>query len=142
MDRAAWLQVVPFSEALMFVFRDFGDRANRQKTRLMWLVEEMGNEAFAAKVAEYMGGAEFMPEVKTEYEEAWKRRDVIGVHDQKQPGLSWVRSFDAACETGFWVKPYSPSFGTHKGEGKLGSRPSLFRYLGRLVIKVALVCSL
>lgn len=88
------MQVVKFSEAVMFVFRDFGNRANRQQTRLMWLVEEMGNEKFAATVAEYMGGAEFMPEVKPEYKEAWKRRDIIGVHDQKQPGLSWVCSLE------------------------------------------------
>ena len=59
----------------------------------MWLVEEMGNEAFAAKVAEYMGGAELMPAVEPKYDDVWKRRDILGVHPQKQPGLSWVRLF-------------------------------------------------
>ena len=36
--------------------RDFGPRGDRQKTRLMWLVEAMGVEAFREKVGEYMGG--------------------------------------------------------------------------------------
>ncbi len=30
--------------------RDYGPRADRQKTRLMWTVEEMGLEGFVAKV--------------------------------------------------------------------------------------------
>ena len=35
--------------------RDFGPRADRQKTRLMWMVEAMGVDAFREKVGEYMG---------------------------------------------------------------------------------------
>ena len=35
--------------------RDFGPREDRQKTRLMWLVEDMGVDAFRDKIAEYMG---------------------------------------------------------------------------------------
>ncbi len=35
--------------------RDFGGRVDRQKARLMWLIEEMGTEKFKEKVASYMG---------------------------------------------------------------------------------------
>lgn len=35
--------------------RDFGPRQDRQKARLMWLVEAMGVDAFREKVGEYMG---------------------------------------------------------------------------------------
>lgn len=85
-------QVVPFSEAVMLVFRDHGTREDRQKTRLMWLVEQLGNEAFTKLVSERMGGAEFGPHVDPGYSDVWKRRDVLGVHPQKQEGLSWVRA--------------------------------------------------
>ena len=76
----------------MLVFRDHGERLNRQKTRLMWLVENIGNDAFAQLVSERMGGAEFGRHVDAGYSDVWKRRDVLGVHPQKQDGLSWVRS--------------------------------------------------
>ena len=35
--------------------RDHGHREDRQKARLMWLVEAMGVDAFREKVGEYMG---------------------------------------------------------------------------------------
>ena len=35
--------------------RDFGPREDRQKTRLMWLVEDMGVDKFRDTIAEYMG---------------------------------------------------------------------------------------
>lgn len=83
-------QVVPFAEAVMKVFRDNGARGDRQKTRLMWLVEEIGEQRFTELVAEAMGGASFGPHVNPGYDDTWERRDVLGVHAQKQEGLSWV----------------------------------------------------
>jgi ferredoxin-nitrite reductase len=77
----------------MLVFRDNGKREDRQKTRLMWLVEEVGNEEFIRLVSEQMGGAQFGKHVDPGYTDVWKRRDVLGVHPQKQDGLSWVRDF-------------------------------------------------
>ena len=35
--------------------RDYGPRGDRQKTRLMWLVEAMGVGPFREKIGEYMG---------------------------------------------------------------------------------------
>jgi len=37
------------------ICRDFGGRQDRQKARLMWLVEAMGVDAFREKIGEYMG---------------------------------------------------------------------------------------
>ncbi|CAK0785196.1 hypothetical protein CVIRNUC_008402 [Coccomyxa viridis] len=83
-------QVVAYCEALLKVFRDFGPRGDRQKTRLMWLVEAMGVEAFREKVGEYMGGVKLRAAVDEKYDDVWERRDVLGVHAQKQEGYSWV----------------------------------------------------
>ena len=44
--------------------RDFGPRGDRQKTRLMWLVEAMGVGAFREKVGEYMGGVKLRTAVE------------------------------------------------------------------------------
>ena len=35
--------------------RDYGARIDRQKARLMWLVETMGADSFREKIGEYMG---------------------------------------------------------------------------------------
>lgn len=37
-----------------------------------------------------MGVPELRREVHTGYDDVWVRRDVLGVHAQKQEGLSWV----------------------------------------------------
>merc|ERR1712032_1664372 len=44
--------VVALSEAILRIFRDEGNRKDRQKGRLMWLVEDYGVEEFKAKVIE------------------------------------------------------------------------------------------
>ena len=44
--------------------RDMGGRMDRQKARLMWLVEEVGVEGFRDAISQYMGGAELRREVR------------------------------------------------------------------------------
>ncbi|KXZ49557.1 hypothetical protein GPECTOR_20g411 [Gonium pectorale] len=83
-------QLLPFTEALLRVFRDHGPRGDRQQTRLMWLVEAVGVDKFRELLAEYMGGAELAPPVHVHHEQPWERRDILGVHPQKQAGLNWV----------------------------------------------------
>lgn len=85
-------QLLPFTEALLRIFRDFGSRGDRQQTRLMWLLESMGPAKFVEAVAQYMGpGTVLAPAVKHEHRDAaWPRRDLMGVHPQKQPGLNFV----------------------------------------------------
>ena len=123
--------------------RDHGSRADRQKTRLMWLVEDWGTDKFREMVGQQMGGVTLRKGVPEEvagllhvqaicqdfaspavlvcmhqwpeaismispfslarlkglinvlgwcaqYDDVWERRDVLGVHPQKQEGYSWV----------------------------------------------------
>lgn len=71
--------------------RDHGPRGDRQKTRLIWLIEERGFEAFTQLVADAMGpGTSFAPAMHAVHAEPWERRDLLGVHKQKQEGLNWV----------------------------------------------------
>ena len=67
--------------------RDAGGREDRQKARLMWLVEACGVEGFRKAVANRMGLEDLPPAVHAQYTDEWKRRDVIGIHPQKQVSL-------------------------------------------------------
>ena len=86
--------VVGLCQAILRIFRDEGARGDRQKARLMWLVEQYGVAEFkAAVVAEMKANgvdtgrlAEEQPEPKDHFE----RRELLGVHPQKQAGLSRV----------------------------------------------------
>ena len=31
-----------------------------------------------------------LPQVRVKYDDVWERRDVLGIHPQKQSGLFWV----------------------------------------------------
>ncbi|MBK4730241.1 ferredoxin--nitrite reductase [Oxynema sp. CENA135] len=87
----AWVtpaDVADLSEAILSVYRDNGSRANRQKSRLMWLIDEWGLEKFRAEVEREFGRS--LVEAAEEDEIAWEKRDHIGVHAQKQPGMYYV----------------------------------------------------
>jgi ferredoxin-nitrite reductase len=87
----AWVSpddVVDVSRAVLEVYRDYGLRANRQKSRLMWLIDEWGIEKFRAEVENYLG-RELQPEAEKD-EIDWEKRDHVGVYLQKQPGLNYV----------------------------------------------------
>ncbi|TXG64303.1 hypothetical protein EZV62_011297 [Acer yangbiense] len=67
----AWVaadDVIPLCKAVLEAFRDLGFRGNRQKTRMMWLIDELMNLV----------------------QKQWKKRDLLGVHPQKQEGFSFV----------------------------------------------------
>ncbi|KAM7279126.1 hypothetical protein ACFE04_006260 [Oxalis oulophora] len=90
----AWVSaddIIPVCKAILEAYRDLGFRGNRQKTRMMWLIDELGLETFRGEVEKRM------PEQKLErassedlVEKNWVRRDYYGVHPQKQEGLSFV----------------------------------------------------
>jgi ferredoxin-nitrite reductase len=80
--------VVALCEALLIVFRDNGLRENRQKSRLMYLIDEWGIEKFRSEVEKQMGKPLAAAAAKDEIE--WEKRDHIGVHKQKQAGLNYV----------------------------------------------------
>lgn len=83
--------VVSLCHAVLSVFRDYGARGNRQKSRMMWLVDAMGVEGFRAEVAARMPTRELARAAATDLVDPnWERRSYFGVQPQKQPGLSWV----------------------------------------------------
>lgn len=87
----AWVppeDVVDLCRAILVVYRDHGLRANRQKARLMWLIDEWGLDKFRAEVEKQLGRP-LSPAAATD-EIDWEKRDHIGVHRQKQPGLNYV----------------------------------------------------
>jgi ferredoxin-nitrite reductase len=87
----AWVlpeDVVPLCRAILEVYRDHGLRANRQKSRLMWLIDEWGMDKFRAAVVEQMG--QTLQPSAPEDEIDWDKRDHIGVYPQKQTGLNYA----------------------------------------------------
>ncbi len=89
----AWIpadedEVVNICSAILLVYRDNGSRANRQKTRLMWLIDQWGMEKFRNEVEKEIGHslATAAPEDLIE----WDKRDHIGVYKQQQAGLNYV----------------------------------------------------
>ena len=75
--------VVDLSCAILDVYRDNGLRANRQKSRLMWLIDEWGMEKFRAAVEEQYGRSLERAAEKDEID--WEKRDHIGILPQMQP---------------------------------------------------------
>ncbi|MEH2140909.1 ferredoxin--nitrite reductase [Nostoc sp.] len=87
----AWVlpeDVVAVCRAVLEVFRDHGPRANRQKSRLMWLIDQWGLEKFRAEVENRLDKSFLPAAAKDEID--WEKRDHIGVYKQKQPGLNYV----------------------------------------------------
>lgn len=80
--------VVNLCRAILEVYRDHGLRANRQKARLMWLIDEWGLERFRAAVVQALGQP-LLP-AAAEDEIDWDKRDHIGLYAQKQPGLHYA----------------------------------------------------
>ena len=89
--------VVTICEAILRIFRDESDRKDRQKARLMWLVEKYGVNNFKAavvtEVESYNRGVVMdvaQPLPKTPFQ----RRKLLGIHDQPQ---------QEQCRVGFLV---------------------------------------
>ena len=82
--------VVTFCEAVLRIFRDEADRKDRQKARLMWLVEKYGVEEWKAAVIKEIDSYDRGVTVDNEQPlptGPFERREVMGVHPQKQEGL-------------------------------------------------------
>jgi len=83
----------PLGDAILTTFRDYGYRYNpRTKTRLMFLIDDMGIDLFREEVAKrYKAstGEDLPREGKSLVPKEWERRELIGVHKQKD-GKNWV----------------------------------------------------
>jgi len=91
----AWVppeEVVTLSRAILEVYRDHGLRANRQKSRLMYLIDKWGIEKFREEIEKRFGELSGIPlQSAAEKDEfLWEKKDYIGVYKQKQPGLNFV----------------------------------------------------
>mmetsp|Transcript_18543 Transcript_18543/g.52989 ORF Transcript_18543/g.52989 Transcript_18543/m.52989 type:complete len:610 (-) Transcript_18543:80-1909(-) len=93
-DSGMWIpadreSVVTFCEAVLRIFRDESERKDRQKARLMWLVEKYGVEGFkeaVSKEVESYGRGVKVQDQQPRPTEAFERRELLGVHKQKQEG--------------------------------------------------------
>jgi ferredoxin-nitrite reductase len=79
------------ADAIIRVFIDTGDRTNRLKARLKYVLDSMGLETFIAAVEEKLGRKLVRAPVDAiAPRPAFDRMAHIGVHAQKQAGLNWI----------------------------------------------------
>jgi ferredoxin-nitrite reductase len=79
------------ADAIVRVFIDLGDRTNRLKARLKYVIDGMGMEKFLVLVEEKLGQPfTRMPPEALAPRPAFDRMAHIGVHKQKQEGLNWI----------------------------------------------------
>src|SRR4051794_35523293 len=79
------------ADAIVRVFIDLGDRTNRLKARLKYVIDGMGMEKFLTLVEEKIGHAfTRVPSDALAPRPAFDRMAHIGVHKQKQSGLNWI----------------------------------------------------
>jgi ferredoxin-nitrite reductase len=79
------------ADAIVRAFIDTGDRTNRLKARMKYVIDGMGIERFLVLVEEKLGHA--FTRVAAEAlapRPAFDRMAHIGVHRQKQDGLNWI----------------------------------------------------
>ncbi|MEA2885075.1 MAG: ferredoxin-nitrite reductase [Bradyrhizobium sp.] len=79
------------ADAIVRVFIDHGDRTNRLKARLKYVIDGMGMDKFLALVEEKVGQTftRVRPEALAP-RPAFDRMAHIGVHRQKQGALNWI----------------------------------------------------
>ena len=79
------------ADAIVRVFVEIGDRTNRLKSRLKYVLDSMGVEKFLVAVEEKLGRKWVRaPADAIAARPQFDRMAHIGVHAQKQPGLNWI----------------------------------------------------
>jgi ferredoxin-nitrite reductase len=79
------------ADAIVRVFIDLGDRTNRLKARLKYVIDRIGMEQFLQLVQEKLGRTlTRVPPAALAPAPTIDRTAHIGVHQQKQPGLNWI----------------------------------------------------
>src|SRR6201996_7675181 len=79
------------SDAIVRVFIDLGDRTNRNKARLKYVLDGMGHDKFLQLVEQRLGQPfSRVPAGALAPRPAFDRTAHIGVHKQKQEGLNWI----------------------------------------------------
>lgn len=84
-------ECTPVADAIVRVFIEHGDRTNRARARLKYVLDSWGFERFLAAVEARLGRPLLrMPEDAFEPRPPVDRWAHLGVHSQKQAGLNWV----------------------------------------------------
>jgi ferredoxin-nitrite reductase len=79
------------ADAIVRVFIEHGDRTNRNKARLKYVLDQIGVEKFLALVEEKLGGPlAKVPREALAPRPAFDRTAHVGVHAQEQAGLNWI----------------------------------------------------
>ena len=79
------------ADAVVRVFIDHGDRTNRLKARLKYVLDAWGFEKFLAAMEEKLGRKLVrLPAEAVVPRPPFDRTAHIGVYPQKQPGLNWI----------------------------------------------------
>jgi ferredoxin-nitrite reductase len=79
------------ADAIVRVYIENGDRTDRNKARLKYLLDAWGFEKFLAHVEEKLGRKlVHVPAAAIAPRPVYGRGAHIGVHPQKQPGLNWI----------------------------------------------------
>jgi ferredoxin-nitrite reductase len=79
------------ADAIVRVFIDTGDRTNRLKARLKYVLDAMGVDKFMESVEERLGGKlTRAPADAIAPRPQFDRMAHIGAHKQKQDGLNWI----------------------------------------------------
>jgi ferredoxin-nitrite reductase len=81
----------PVTDAMIRVFVAHGDRTNRAKSRLKYVLDDWGFERFISETETILGRKlERIPEGVIAPRPAFDRSAHIGVHRQSQEGFNWV----------------------------------------------------
>src|SRR5487761_883650 len=79
------------ADAIVRAFIETGDRTNRLKARMKYVIDGMGMDRFLAMVEEKLGHAFIrVPAEAIVARPAFDRMAHIGVHPQKQEGFNWI----------------------------------------------------
>jgi ferredoxin-nitrite reductase len=84
-------EATPVADAVVRVFIDHGDRTDRTKARLKYVIDRLGMDQVLALVEEKLGRKlDRVPADALAPRPPCDRLAHIGVHPQKQPGLSYI----------------------------------------------------
>src|SRR5215204_162304 len=79
------------ADAIVRVFSAHGDRTNRNKARMKYVLDAMGFDKYLALVEERLGGKLVrVPAEALAPRPVFDRTAHIGVHPQRQEGLNWI----------------------------------------------------
>lgn len=84
-------QSIDVADAIVRVFIDHGDRTDRKKARLKYVLDDWGFDKFLGEVEAKLGRKlARIPDEHIAPPPAYDRQAHVGMHEQKQPGLVWI----------------------------------------------------